>query len=50
MDAAHEATGQHANTLDNDLLYFLKKYLKEFSENSDIVIFLQADHGMRYGS
>ena len=50
LNAAHEATGLHAETLDNDVAEFLKNYLSEFGETNDVVIFLQADHGMRYGN
>ena len=50
LNAAHEASGQHAITLDADLLDFLQKYLKTFGEKHEIAIFLQADHGMRYGN
>jgi hypothetical protein len=50
LNAGHEATGLHAETLDDDLVEFLKTYLEEFGEGSDIAIFLQADHGMRYGN
>ena len=50
LNAAHEATGQHAVTLDLDMVEFLKRYLKAFGEQHDIAIFLQADHGMRYGN
>lgn len=46
IDAAHEGTGQHAATLDESLLKFLEKAVvrEDFP-----VIFLEADHGMRYG-
>lgn len=50
LDAAHESSGQHAATLDTDLRDFLKGYLQEFYRNNDIVVFLQGDHGMRYGN
>ena len=48
--AAHEESGQHAATLDNDLSQFIVDYIAEFEKTHDIVIFLQADHGMRYGN
>lgn len=47
--AAHEMTGQHAATLNDDLKDWLKRYLDEFSESHDVVILLHGDHGMRYG-
>ena len=50
IDTAHEATGQHAATLDPDLTDFLLKYATWSQRNGhDLVVFLQADHGMRYG-
>jgi hypothetical protein len=50
IDTAHEATGQHAVTLDPDLTVFLRAYLAWGEERGqDVVIFLQGDHGMRYG-
>ena len=45
LNAAHEQTGQHAGTLDNDLKYFIDLFLKEYNEDNDIVILLQGDHG-----
>jgi hypothetical protein len=48
LNAAHEITGQHAATLDNDLVGFLKPYLA--NTDRDIVVILQGDHGMRYGN
>jgi Protein of unknown function (DUF229) len=50
LNPAHESTGQHANTLDIDLKEILEKYLIELGQNHEIAIFLQADHGMRYGN
>jgi Protein of unknown function (DUF229) len=50
LNTAHEATGQHAATLDLDLLEFLKKYTNEYGKTHELAIFLQADHGMRYGN
>jgi hypothetical protein len=50
MSTAHEATGQHAATLDEDLIDFLEFYIKELSKEHEIAIFLHADHGMRYGN
>ena len=50
IDTAHEATGQHAVTLDPDLNEFLRAYLTWGEERGqNVVIFLQGDHGMRYG-
>ena len=49
IDTAHEQSGQHAILLDTDLRDFLREYLEEMSRNSDVVVFIQADHGMRYG-
>jgi hypothetical protein len=50
INTAHEATGQHAVTLDDDLEAFLKRYLENLKKTHEIAIFLQADHGMRYGN
>jgi Protein of unknown function (DUF229) len=50
LNTAHEASGQHAGTLDIDLKEFLEKYLSELGQEHEIAIFLQADHGMRYGN
>lgn len=47
--AAHEGSGQHAQTLDVDLANYIKKYLTDFKETHEIAIFLCSDHGMRYG-
>jgi hypothetical protein len=44
FNAAHEATGQHAVTLDDDLTWFLQNLLQE-----NTFLFLEGDHGMRYG-
>lgn len=49
LNAAHEATGLHAATLDEDIPRFLHEFLKAFEKTHDVVIFLGADHGMRYG-
>lgn len=46
VDAAHESTGQHAETLDEDLVDFLQAFLRR---NPHTVVFLEGDHGMRYG-
>jgi len=50
INSAHEGTGLHAATLDSDLTWFLQTYLKAFEKTHDVAIFLQADHGMRYGN
>lgn len=47
--AAHEMTGQHAATLDEDLRDYLRNYTEEFGKDHEIVILLNGDHGMRYG-
>jgi hypothetical protein len=50
LNAAHEASGQHAQTLDPYLPTFLEKYIETYSKTHEITIFLQGDHGMRYGN
>ncbi|CAG9326170.1 unnamed protein product [Blepharisma stoltei] len=47
--AAHEQTGQHAQTLDKDMVWYLSQYINSFGKDNNIVIFLMGDHGMRYG-
>jgi len=49
LDAAHESSGQHAATLDEDLAHFLRQFLNGFGVANDVVLFVQGDHGMRYG-
>lgn len=49
LSAAHEYTGQHAVTLNDDLSIYLENFLKKYNDTYDIIIFLNADHGMRYG-
>lgn len=44
--AGHEATGQHAQTLDLEIRDFLEEILNRPEE---IAIILEGDHGMRYG-
>ncbi|OMJ70720.1 hypothetical protein SteCoe_31250 [Stentor coeruleus] len=44
--AAHEDSGTLITVLDNDLYSFLKQTLET---QDDIIIFIGADHGMRYG-
>lgn len=50
INSGHEPSGQHAQTLDLDMVEFLQKYLKTFGQNHEIAIFLHGDHGMRYGN
>lgn len=50
FDAAHEATGQHAQTLDLDLQEYIEYYISNVSKTHELVIIVSADHGMRYGS
>lgn len=50
IDTAHEQSGQHASLLDFDLKHFLELYLREVGRDNDLVVFLQGDHGMRYGN
>lgn len=47
--AAHEASGQHAQTLDQDLVDYMGKYIENYGKTHEVVIFLNGDHGMRYG-
>ena len=49
LSAAHEYTGNHAETLDEDIRDHLSSFLQKYSSDYDILIFLQADHGMKYG-
>ena len=49
LNAAHDGLGQHAATLNDDIREFLIDFLGKFQEKSDIAIFLNGDHGMRYG-
>jgi hypothetical protein len=44
LDTAHEASGQHAGLLDLDLPEHLELILDDRT-----IVFLEADHGMRYG-
>ena len=49
--AAHEYTGQHASTLDDDLVWYIQELIKSSKKNgNELVIFLGGDHGMRYGN
>jgi hypothetical protein len=47
--AAHEETGQHAGTIDDDMVWYLQSYIEKFGETHNLFILLGADHGMRYG-
>jgi hypothetical protein len=38
FNAAHEESGQHAQTLDDDLTEFLDRYLSQFGDDNEIVI------------
>jgi hypothetical protein len=49
VDAAHETTGAHAATLDLDMKTFLSNFVA-LNAGSEVVVFLAADHGMRYGA
>eukprot|EP00361_Fabrea_salina_P007545 CAMPEP_0202439574 /NCGR_PEP_ID=MMETSP1345-20130828/36234_1 /ASSEMBLY_ACC=CAM_ASM_000843 /TAXON_ID=342563 /ORGANISM="Fabrea Fabrea salina" /LENGTH=321 /DNA_ID=CAMNT_0049054109 /DNA_START=750 /DNA_END=1715 /DNA_ORIENTATION=- len=50
FDTAHEITGQQGQALDDDLVEFLKNYFKAHSEDANVVVYLVADHGMRFGN
>jgi hypothetical protein len=51
LTTGHEATGRQIQTLDDDLVDFLQSYLTLTAElGIEPVIFLQGDHGMRYGA
>lgn len=46
----HEATGTQIETLDDDLVTFLRGFLDFAKQNDyDFTVFLHGDHGMRYG-
>ena len=47
--AAHEQTGQHAATLDEDLRDYVRNYTEKFGKDHEIVVLMHGDHGMRYG-
>lgn len=50
LNAAHESSGQHAATLNDDITEYLQMFLQSYSKDFDIFIYLNADHGMRYGN
>lgn len=50
LNAAHESTGLHAATLNDDLTEYLQEFLMMYKQDFDIWIYLNADHGMRYGN
>lgn len=50
IDSAHESTGQHAATMNTDIAEYLKTFLEKYQKDYEIFIFLQGDHGMRYGN
>ena len=50
LNAAHEATGQHASTLNEDLTEYLEGFLTKYKDEFEILILLNGDHGMRYGN
>lgn len=47
INTAHEASGRHAQTLDQDLVVFLEKLLSK--RTHEVALLLMGDHGMRYG-
>ena len=49
LEGAHESSGQYAATLDTDLVDFLSLYLSTLGDSSDISIYIQGDHGMKFG-
>ena len=50
LEAAHEASGLLAGTLDADLAEFLERFIGNLGGKSDLVVIVQGDHGMRYGN
>lgn len=50
LNAAHEYTGQHAETLNDDITEYLQNFIRKYGKDYEILIFMQADHGMRYGA
>ena len=49
LSAAHEFTGNHAETLNEDIRDHLRAFLAANSPHNEILVLMQADHGMRYG-
>ena len=49
IDTAQHVIKQHAATLDDDLSQYLQKFLSKYKDSHEIFIFLQADHGTKYG-
>jgi hypothetical protein len=49
ITSAHEETGQHAVTVDKDLLWYLESLI-ERAKDRDMIIYVLGDHGMRYGN
>lgn len=50
LNSAHEASGLHAETLNDDVTEFLEEFLESFGKDHEIFLYLNADHGMRYGN
>ena len=46
--SAHEDSGTVIRTMDDDMLVFLKAFVKN-NAGTDFVLFIESDHGMRYG-
>ena len=50
VTTAHESSGLHLQTLDQHLPKFMKDLVKKAEDQQrDLVFFIMADHGMRYG-
>ena len=49
INAGHEGTGLHAATLNLDIRDYLSTLLSQYKSDYDIIVFLNGDHGMRYG-
>ena len=45
LNAAHEKSGQHTSTLNDDLTHFIDLFIKDYGKNNNIIILLQSDHG-----
>ena len=50
INAGHEGTGLHAAVLNEDIKEYLHDILEKYKKDYEILIFLNGDHGMRYGS